>query len=210
MSETHHLTIGRFAPVHAGHALMINHVLNAARQDNAHHTILTTATHDGNKNPLTPDLKVKHLKRAFQTANVEALSKGAPTLLHHLSKLHSQGVKHLVVHAGSDRAHEYHALINKYNNVEGRHGHFNFDSIKVKTVGGTRTDADEGVAGASATKMRKAASSGDEKTFHSMAPSSMSTAHKREMYKDVRRGLGIQESVSFKQFLDKYVMIKGN
>ena len=202
MSETHHLTIGRFAPVHAGHALMINHVLNAARQDNAHHTILTTATHDGNKNPLTPDLKVKHLKRAFQTANVEALGKGAPTLLHHLSKLHSQGVKHLVVHAGSDRAHEYHTLIHKYNGVESRHGHYNFDSIKVKTVGGTRTDADEGVAGASATKMRKAASSGDEKTFHSMAPSSMSKTHKHDMYKDVRRGLGIQESISFKQFLD--------
>jgi hypothetical protein len=189
---------------------MINHVLNAARQDNAHHTILTTATHDGNKNPLTPDVKVKHLKRAFPSANIEAMSKGAPTILHHLSKLHSQGVKNIVVHAGSDRAHEYHALIHKYNGVESRHGHYNFDSIKVKTVGGTRTDADEGVAGASATKMRKAASSGDEKTFHSMAPSSMSTAHKREMYKDVRRGLGIQESVSFKQFLDKYVMIKGN
>lgn len=201
MSETHHLTIGRFAPVHAGHAMMINKVLDAAKHDNATHTILTTATHDGNKNPLTPDLKVKHLKRAFPSANVEALSKGAPTLLHHLSKLHSQGVKKLVVHAGSDRAHEYHTLIHKYNGVESRHGHYNFDSIKVKTVGGTRTDADEGIAGASATKMRKAASSGDEKTFHSMAPSSMSTVHKREMYKDVRRGLGIQESISFKQFL---------
>ena len=203
MSETHHLTIGRFAPVHAGHAMMINHVLNAAKHDNAKHTILTTATHDGNKNPLTPEQKVKHLKRAFPSANVEALSKGAPTLLHHLSKLHSQGVRHLVVHAGSDRAHEYHTLINKYNGVEGRHGHFKFDSIKVKAVGSERTDADEGVAGASATKMRKAATEGNEKAFHAMAPSSMSTAHKREMYKDVRRGLGIHESITFKQFLGR-------
>lgn len=202
MSETHHVTIGRFAPVHAGHGLMINHVLNAARSDNAQHTILTTATHDNKKNPLTPDLKVKHLKRAFPSANVEALSKGSPTILYHLSKLHSQGVKNIVVHAGSDRAHDYHSLIHKYNDVEGRHGHYNFDSIKVKTVGAVRTDADEGVAGASATKMRNAASSGDEKTFHSMAPDSMSKPHKHEMYKDVRRGLGIQESISFKQFLD--------
>lgn len=208
MNETHHLTIGRFAPVHAGHALMINHVLNAARSDNAKHTILTTATYDGKKNPLQPDIKVKHLKRAFKTANIEALDKGSPTLLHHLSKIHRQGVKNLVVHAGSDRAHEYHTLINRYNGVEGRHGRYKFDSIKVKTVGTIRSDADEGVAGASATKMRKAASSGDEKTFHSMAPSSMSTTHKREMYKDVRRGLGIRESVSFKQFLDKYRIIK--
>lgn len=201
MSETHHLTIGRFAPVHAGHAMMINKVLDAAKYDNAHHTILTTATHDSVKNPLTPEQKVKHLKRAFPSANVEALSKGSPTLLHHLSKLHSQGVKNIVVHAGSDRAHDYHSLIHKYNDVEGRHGHYKFDSIKVKTVGGTRTDADEGIAGASATKMRKAASSGDEKTFHSMAPSTMSKTHKHEMYKDVRRGLGIQESISFKHFI---------
>ena len=203
MSETHHLTIGRFAPVHAGHAMMINHVLNAARADNAKHTILTTATHDNKKNPLTPEQKVKHLKRAFPSANIEALSKSAPTLLHHLSKLHSQGVRNLVVHAGSDRAHEYHTLINKYNGVEGRHGHFKFDSIKVKAVGSERTDADEGVAGASATKMRKAATEGNEKAFHAMAPSSMSTTHKREMYKDVRRGLGIHESITFKQFLGR-------
>lgn len=201
MSETHHVTIGRFAPVHAGHAMMINHVLNAARSDNAKHTILTTATYDGKKNPLSPEQKVKHLKRAFRSANIEALNKSHPTLLHHLSKLHDSGVKNLVVHAGSDRAHEYHTLINKYNGVKGRHGHFNFNSIKVKTVGGTRTDADEGIAGASATKMRNAASAGDEKAFHAMAPSSMSTAHKREMYKDVRRGLGIRESISFKEFL---------
>ena len=67
---------------------------------------------------------------------------------------------------------------------------------------GSPNSGDEGVAGASATKMRNAASSGDEKTFHSMAPTSMSKPHKHEMYKDVRRGLGIQESISFKQFLD--------
>ena len=203
MSETHHLTIGRFAPVHAGHAMMINKVLDAAKHDNAKHTILTTATHDGKKNPLTPEQKVKHLKRAFPSANIDALDKSHPTLLHYLSKLHSQGVKNIVVHAGSDRAHQYHSLINQYNNVESRHGHYNFDSIKVKTVGSERTDADEGVAGASATKMRKAASSGDEKTFHSMAPSSMSKTHKHEMYKDVRRGMGINESISFKQFLER-------
>jgi nicotinic acid mononucleotide adenylyltransferase len=203
MKETHHVTIGRFAPVHMGHGMMINRVVNAARSDNANHTILTTATHDNKKNPLTPEQKVKHLKRAFPGANIESLNRNHPTLLHHLSKLHSQGIKNLVVHAGSDRAHEYHSLIHKYNGVKSRHGHFNFSSIKVKTVGGTRTDADEGVAGASATKMRKAASSGNEKAFHAMAPSSMSTAHKREMYKDVRRGLGINESISFKEFLER-------
>jgi nicotinic acid mononucleotide adenylyltransferase len=201
MSETHHLTIGRFAPVHAGHALMINHVLNAAKSDNATHTILTTATHDNKKNPLTPAQKVKHLTRAFPAANVVALSKDSPTILHHLAKLHSQGVKNIVVHAGSDRAHEYNTLLHKYNGVESKHGLYNFNSIKVKTVGGTRTDADKGVAGASATKMRQHATSGNEKEFHKMAPSSMSTAHKREMYKDVRRGMGINESMSFKQFL---------
>ena len=192
-SETHHLTLGRFTPVHVGHEVLINQVLDAAGQDHSCHTILTTATHGGHKNPLPPDVKVKHLKRAFQTANVEALGKGT-TLLHYLSKLYNQGVKHLVMYAGSDRVHGYYTIIHQFNDVKGRHGYYRFDSIKVNMrVGGPRNDAAEGVSGASATKMRKAASSGDEQTFYSMAPSSMSAEHKRNMYNDVRRGLGIQD-----------------
>jgi len=51
--------------------------------------------------------------------------------------------------------------------------------------------------------MRHHASVGNEKEFHKMAPSAMSTKHKHELYKDVRRGMGLHEAMSFKLFLER-------
>jgi hypothetical protein len=44
----------------------------------------------------------------------------------------------------------------------------------------------------SASKMRAHAAAGHEAEFHKGAPSSMSTAHKTAMYKDVRKGMGVK------------------
>jgi hypothetical protein len=49
--------------------------------------------------------------------------------------------------------------------------------------------------------MRQHATAGNEKEFHKMAPSAMSTKHKHELYKDVRHGMGLHEAMSFKKFL---------
>jgi predicted nucleotidyltransferase len=92
-------------------------------------------------------------------------------------------------------------LTHKYNGKEGRHGYYNFKKITIHTVGKERSDEDTGVAGASGTKMRHHAASGNEKEFHKMAPSAMSTAHKHELYKDVRHGMGLHEAMSFKLFI---------
>ena len=100
-------------------------------------------------------------------------------------------------------------MIHQYNGKESKHGFYHFDSIKVKSVGGERSEASTGVEGASATKMRKAASEGREKDFHAMAPSTMSKPHKHEMYKDVRRGMGIHESISFSQWLREGMTLPG-
>jgi hypothetical protein len=190
-----HITQGRFNPVHAGHEMVVKHVMNAAKKDNADHKILTTGSHDAKKNPLTPQQKVKHLSRAVKGAKVEAMGKDAPTLLHQMSKLHKAGYTHVTMHVGSDRVHEFHSLLHKYNGSEGmRHGGYNFKSIKVKSVGGERSDTGEGIAAASGTAMRKHVTAGDKESFHKMAPSGMSKAHKDALYHDVRKGMGIHES----------------
>ena len=189
-----HFTQGRFNPVHAGHEMVVKHVMNAAKKEGADHKILTTGSHDAKKNPLTPEQKVKHLSRAVKGAKVEAMSKDHPTLLHQMSKLHKQGYTHVTMHVGSDRVHEFHNLLHKYNGTEGRHGHYNFKSIKVKSVGGERSDTGEGLAAASGTAMRKHAAAGNKEAFHKMAPSGMSTAHKDELYHDVRKNMGVHES----------------
>jgi hypothetical protein len=202
----HHITQGRMNPVHAGHELVVNQVRNAANKNG--HTIILTGSHDPKKNPLTPEQKLKHAKRAFPGANIITASKEHPTLLHQLSRLHSNGVTELHMHVGSDRVGEFKELLNKYNGVEGRHGYYKFNKIKIHTVGEERSDEKHGTAGASASKMRAAAASGDREAFHSMSPSGMSVEHRDEMYNDVRRGMGIRESLeTFKNFIGRMLHV---
>ena len=59
-----------------------------------------------------------------------------------------------VMVVGSDRVQEFDRLLNQYNGVEGRHGYYGFDDIRVVSAGERDPDA-EGVEGMSASKMRK-------------------------------------------------------
>jgi hypothetical protein len=137
---------------------------------------------------------MKHAKRAFPGVNVSASDKDAPNFLAQASKLHKQGVTHFHMVGGSDRADEYKTLLNKYNNVKGPHGHFNFKKIEVHSAGDRDPDA-EGVEGMSASKMREHASKGKFKEFRKGVPSKMTDAHAKEMYNHVRQGMGVNESV---------------
>jgi hypothetical protein len=137
---------------------------------------------------------MKHAKRAFPGVNVSASDKDAPNFLAQASKLHKQGVTHFHMVGGSDRADEYKTLLNKYNNVKGPHGHFNFKKIEVHSAGDRDPDA-EGVEGMSASKMREHASKGNFKEFRKGVPSKMTDAHAKEMYNHVRQGMGVNESV---------------
>lgn len=185
----HHVIPGRMNPPHIGHEMGVNQSVSHQQKTGGTQSIFLTRTSGDVKNPLTPEQKEKHVRRAFPNSQVEMATPESPTLLHHLSELHTRGVTHIHVHAGSDRVSQYHELINKYNGVEGKHGYFKFKDIKVHAVGGERADDDNGVASASATKMRSAAAAGDTEAFHAMAPSAMSPKHKDEMMKDVQSGL---------------------
>jgi hypothetical protein len=205
-----HITQGRFNPVHAGHAMVVKHVMDAAKKEGADHKILTTGSHDAKKNPLTPEQKVKHLQRAVPGAHVEAMGKDHPTLLHQMSKLHKQGYTHVTMHVGSDRVKEFHDLLHRYNGKDLKHGHYNFKSIKVKSVGGERKEGGGGIESASGTAMRKHAAAGDKASFHKMAPAGMSTRHKDQLYHDVRKGMGVNEMYSrFKNWLLETVNVAG-
>jgi len=61
-------------------------------------------------------------------------------------------------------------------------------------VGGERKEGGDGIESASGTAMRKHAAAGDKESFHKMSPSGMSKAHKDELYHDVRKGMGTNES----------------
>lgn len=181
----------RMNPPHEGHGEVVNTGKAEAKRVGGDYHLIVSHSHDSEKNPLTAAQKVKHVKRAFKGVNVSASSPEQPSLLHHLSRLHAAGVRHVTIVGGSDRD-TMAEMAKKYNGVKGKHGHYNFKSMNFVQAGAERSDSSEGKASYSASKMRDAAKKGDKKTFHAMAPSGMKPEHKDEMYNDVRKGMGVE------------------
>lgn len=199
--EKHHvMAFMRANPPHEGHNTVVNKVHEIAKEHKAGHSVVLSHSTDPVKNPLTPEQKLKHAKRAFaKGTNVSTSSKEKPTILHAASDIHKSRTDHLHVVTGSDRVEGFKKLLHDYNGKEGPHGHYHFKSITVHSAGERDPDA-EGTSGVSATKMREAAKKGDRETFHSGASSNMSPKHKDEMMKDLSAGMSgkrkLKESTS--------------
>lgn len=188
------MSFGRMNPPTTGHLKLIDKVREVADKHNAKHTVIVSHSQDAKKNPLSGEQKLKHLKRYSPGTHFEASDKSNPTIMHHAAKLHAKGHDHLIVVAGSDRVKEMHDLLHHYNGVEGRHGHYNFKKIEVKSAGHRDPDA-EGAEGMSGTKMREHAKNNDFSSFRQGVPHHVSDNHTRELMRDVRKGMGLHESV---------------
>jgi hypothetical protein len=210
------IAFGRMNPPTIGHEQVVNKVHEIAKKHGGNHVVILSHSHDPKKNPLSPEQKVKHAKNGFPGTNIESASKEHPTILHHAAEIHSTGVEHLHVVAGSDRHEEMHNLLHKYNGQHAAHGHYNFKSITVHSSGERDADS-EGASGMSASKMREHAASGNKTEFHKGAPPKMKPEHKDAMYNDVRKGMNLKEetmdqqadrAAQLKRFKDQ--MTKGN
>lgn len=189
MHRRHHtLFWGRANPPHAGHEEAYKKVKENIRKTGGTGSIILSRSYDPRKNPLTPEQKEKHAKRAFPDVNTAVADAKHPTLLNQLSKLHEQGVTHLHMVAGSDRIPEYNKLINKYNGVPGTHGYYNFKHVNLISSGERDPDA-EGTAGISASTQRQHVQNNDLKSFSAGAPTSMKASHVKEMFNDVKAGM---------------------
>ena len=178
---------GRMNPPTSGHEENVEGLKKLAAKHDADHLVIASHSQDAKKNPLTVQQKTKHLKRAFPVTNITSSSKEKPTLFHHLSDLHKQGYKHVIIAGGSDRAEEYNRL-KDYNGKEGKHGYYNFKSITTANTG-------ERKAGVSGTDMRKHATNNDFSSFRKGLPSKLAAneGHAREVFRDVRSGMGLHE-----------------
>ena len=187
------LAFGRMNPPTTGHEVLVNKVKSVAKQVNGSHHIVLSHSQDAAKNPLTAAQKVKHAKRFFPGTNVSVATKEEPSFLSQAAKLHKQGVTHLHMVAGSDRVPEYHKLLHKYNGThEG--ALFNFKKITLHNAGERDPDA-EGTAGMSASKMRSHAGAGSFEDFRQGIPKHVPEHHAKELFRDVRKGMNIKESV---------------
>jgi len=184
---------GRMNPPTVGHEKLVDKVKSVAQENKASHIIVLSHTQDKkNKNPLSPNNKLKHARRFFPKTNLHVSSPDNPTFLHIAKKLYNEGTKHLIMVGGSDRVEEYHKKLHQYNG-EGEGKLFHFKSIKVVSAGERDPDA-EGVEGMSASKMREHAKNNDFAKFRQGVPSHVSDEHAHELMKDVRSGMKLTES----------------
>jgi predicted kinase len=188
------MAFGRMNPPTIGHEKLVNKVHQLATDYNAPHHVILSHSVDAKKNPLDVAAKVKHAKRFFPGTNITSSSKDKPTFLQHAAALHQAGHDHLIMVAGSDRIPEYEKKLQQYNG-EGPGKLFNFKKIEVKSAGHRDPDA-EGAEGMSASKMREHAQNGDFNTFRQGIPSHVPDKHAKELFRDVRKGLGINEDVN--------------
>jgi predicted kinase len=207
-SKTHKpvvMAFGRMNPPTIGHEKLVNKVQEIAKDYKAPHHIIISHSMDAKKNPLDVQSKLKHAKRFFPGANISSSSKEKPTFLQHAADLHAAGHDHLIMVAGSDRVHEYEEKLKQYNGTA-KGSLFNFKKIEVKSAGQRDPDA-EGAEGMSASKMREHAINNrfndyidkegkKQPGFKSGVPSHVPEKHARELFRDVRRGLGINEDVN--------------
>jgi hypothetical protein len=202
------LAFGRMNPITNGHEKVVKTVKKIAKQVGGSHHIVLSHTQDAKKNPLSAAQKLKHARNAFPDTNFSAATKEAPNFFDAAEKLYKQGVTHLHMVAGSDRAGEYNRLFQKYNGTH-KGARFNFDYIGIESSGDRDPDA-EGVEGISASKMREAASKGDFNTFKKGAPSTMSITQVKQMYNDVRKGMQLKEEFELNENdsnrFSKYIM----
>jgi predicted kinase len=96
--------------------------------------------------------------------------------------------------AGSDRVDEYQKKLEQYNG-EGPGKLFNFKKIEVKSAGHRDPDA-EGAEGMSASKMREHAKNNDFTSFKQGVPTHLPEKHAKELFRDVRKGMGLNENVN--------------
>ena len=200
------MAFGRMNPPTTGHLKLIDKVRSIAEKRHAKHTIIVSHSQDSKKNPLSPEQKIKHLKRYSPGTHFESSSKEMPTILHHAARLNAKGHDHLIVVAGSDRVKQYQELLNQYNNVKGKHGFYNFKKIEVVSAGHRDPDA-EGAEGMSGTKMREHAKNKDFGSFRQGVPAHVSDQHAKELMNDVRKGMGLNEQWNRGQF--KAVFVTG-
>ena len=189
--DTAIFTFGRFNPPTTGHEKLID-ALGKQQSKNAGSLMYVYPSHsqDAKKNPLPHARKVAYMKKMFRKYAKNIITSKARNVFDIAVELHNKGHRAIVMVVGSDRVQEFDRLLNQYNGVDGRHGYYGFDDIRVVSAGERDPDA-EGVEGMSASKMRAAAAQGDYDSFIMGLPRNFGDAKK--LYDDVRKNMGVRE-----------------
>ena len=185
-------TFGRFNPPTIGHEKLLNVVGSTATKAKAESFVYTSHTQDAKKNPLSNDQKIVFMKMMFPKHRTSFMKTEAKTALHALSEIHKTGkFSKVIMVVGSDRVREFKTLLNKYNDIESKHGFYRFEDIDVISAGERDPDA-EGTSGMSASKMRAAVKDKNYDIFKMGVPSGVSEKDCHTLYNAVAKGMKVK------------------
>jgi len=176
------LAFGRMNPVTAGHEKAVEALQKYAHKKNSDHLLLVSHSHDQKKNPLDPETKMKHLKRAFPNTNMQLTSK-TKGIVDHLDDLHAKGYTHVTMIAGQDRVENFKSVFDRYNKTG------KFKKMKVISAGNRNEHSSDPVENISGTKMRQFVKANDSESFRNNLPSRIrkNRSHSEELYKDLQK-----------------------
>jgi len=182
---------GRMNPPTIGHQRVIDVVKQYAQKFMGDPILFLSKSQKPKTDPLSFAEKL-HFSQEMFNIKVDR-NTSVKTIIQMFQNLQGQGYDNVLLVAGSDRVQQYQDLIDKYNGKPDQKGEvpFKFANIKVVSSGERDPDA-EGVAGMSASKMRKLAAEGNFEGFKQGVPGS-NDALAKQMYARVRQGMGIQD-----------------
>lgn len=191
---------GRFNPPTAGHEVLVNKARQVANEEGIYEVRLYTSfSQDRQRNPLTHEEKVEYLRKFFGMRVRVMVEPDAVSPFHVARLISDEGIKRVVMVAGSDRVAEFQTKIGNYVNHPDPEKSYDFDSFKVVSAG-ERDPDEEGVEGLSASKLRIFAKDGGEANFQKFKQGLPKQGQligdrgSRLLFTAVRRGMGLQES----------------
>jgi hypothetical protein len=178
---------GRFNPPTVAHNMLISKVMETAKQQQGDYFIIPShSTKPPDKNPLTPEQKIKILK--FMVSDPSKIGTFGQTYISALQKLQEMGYNNIIQIAGSDRIPEFSMLVNKYNGKQDKTGQvvFNFNQFEFVSAGNRDPDS-EGMEGMSASKLRSLALEGNFEEFQLGMAETVPDKIKTETYNQIRK-----------------------
>lgn len=199
--ETKEVTFGwgRYNPPTNGHEKLFDTIKKVAR--GGQFRIYASKSNDPKKNPLNFKTKIKFLRKMFPKYARNIMGDNdIRTVFDIVTKLYDQGFRKCTMVVGEDRLTEFESLLNKYNNVEGRHGFYNFEGgVRVVSAGERDPDSDD-VSGMSASKLRAAAYANDLEAFSKGMPSGFKDTI--DLFNALRKGMGLKESYNHRKHIE--------
>ena len=168
------ITFGRMNCITIGHRENMEALKITAKEYGGTPLVFLSHSHDQKKNPLTYEQKVKYVTKAAPEG-VEVINSPATNMPDIFRELANMGFSDVVVVVGEDREESFKNFI-KYA------ADFGLNSIEIINSG-------ERKPGISGTDMRNFAKNNDYKSFRKNSP--LSDEDTRDMFNDVRKGLGL-------------------